>query len=249
MIDNNKVWVAGASLIAVVVVAGGWFLGVSPLLSAAAVSDSDRASVDAQNAAQAIDLESLKTRYAGLPALSADLAAIKTAIPADADYANLLREVSAAATASGTTLLSFGTADAATFAPAAADAAAAPAPATDAASDPAVDTATVPSPEADALVPAAASPESLALVSGGNFVTLPVTLSASGTYDSVMAFVKAIQSTQRLYLVTTLSIAPGATGSDYVVNVDGFAYTLTESDAVTPAPATVETESATTTLN
>jgi len=91
--NSNRVWVIGAVLVMAVILVATWFLGVSPQLSAAALSKSDRETVENQNAAAEITLADLKTQYEGIDALKDELAVARLAVPADKDQATLLKTI------------------------------------------------------------------------------------------------------------------------------------------------------------
>ena len=49
--DKNRLWIIGAVVVMVAIVALGWVVAIQPQLDAAAAADAQRATVDATNAA------------------------------------------------------------------------------------------------------------------------------------------------------------------------------------------------------
>lgn len=79
------------ALIGVVVIIGilaaAWFLGVSPLLSQAAQSDSERAQVEQQNRLLSAKLDEMRKQFENIDELKTELARLHTLIPDDDDLA------------------------------------------------------------------------------------------------------------------------------------------------------------------
>ena len=63
--DKHRMWIVGAVLAIVAVLALGWFLGISPQLDEARAANTDRQNVEIQNAAYAAQLETLKKQFEG----------------------------------------------------------------------------------------------------------------------------------------------------------------------------------------
>lgn len=255
--NSNKIWVAGATMLAVVILAGGWFLGAAPQLSAAATAASEREGVEAQNQLQEANLASLRERFASLNELNTELTSVRESLPTGADMPTFLRDINAAAETSGVTLNSFGTSDDQPFAPAALDAPAEPTTgssggesttATDEAAPTADAAVSAEAPVATDLVPATASIPGGELVSGSNFVTIPISLSLSGSYESVMAFINAMQKGDRLFLITGLNLTSGGEADGFNVEIEGLTYSLLDT-AAAPVEPVVPGDATTATVN
>lgn len=102
-----RLWVIGAGVVAVVLIALGWFLGVSPRLAEAAASDADRVAVEAVNAGYEQTLVELRELSANLPAIQADLDDIRVEIPDEPDLASYLGQLNDLAQAAGVSLNEF----------------------------------------------------------------------------------------------------------------------------------------------
>lgn len=98
-------WVVAAALTAFAILAGGWFLVVSPRRADAATLREQRAAVDSSNATKNAQLTQLRAQAKGLPEQQAQLAAVLTRIPADPALPGLLRSLSAAADDAGVELI------------------------------------------------------------------------------------------------------------------------------------------------
>jgi hypothetical protein len=200
--NRNRIWMLGVVLAAVVIVALGWFFGISPTLAQADLATSQAQSADAQNAAQQIALVRLKGQYDKLPELKSDLTKLQTAVPGTANLDDFLDQLQQLAQSTGVTITGFTAAEAALFG--GADAAAPVAAATTA------PTATeTPKPGASTAGGTTAATASGAQGVKDKLFSVPVTVVVKGSPDQVMAFTDASQKGARLFLVTST----GFTGS------------------------------------
>jgi Tfp pilus assembly protein PilO len=102
----NRLWLVGAVVLIAVMLAGTWFLGVSPQLGAAATSAADTASVQAQNVANQQTLDALKKQYEDIESLRSDLEDLRESVPPELDQASMLDELNTLAAANGVTIAS-----------------------------------------------------------------------------------------------------------------------------------------------
>src|SRR3954452_8947094 len=116
-----KQWVALAAVAALVILAGGWFLLVSPKRSDAAALREQADNKARSNQVLTTKLAELKAKAKELPAQQAALAAVASKIPNNSAMPTLIRALNAAADDPGVELVS--------MAPGAAQAVAAAAPA------------------------------------------------------------------------------------------------------------------------
>lgn len=93
MTTNNRLWLIGSILLSVAIVAMGWFIGVSPKLSEAANASTQLATVEAQNVVHEAEVVAIKKQYEQLPALQAELATLREAVPADDQLSTFLGEL------------------------------------------------------------------------------------------------------------------------------------------------------------
>ncbi|GGK91996.1 hypothetical protein GCM10007382_10200 [Salinibacterium xinjiangense] len=210
---TTRWWTAGAVLVTVVIVAGGWVLGIAPRLAEVQAADDERVGVEMLNATYEQTLVKLKKLDEDLPALTKQLDELKDALPPDAQVSTLLGQLNALAAESGVELTSITAGIPERFG-AAAEAAALAAPA--AAPDPGEgdDPAAV-APEAGPVSPA---PE--------GFVSVPVSVEFTGNPGGLLAFIQKVQYGTRLFLVEALDITYDGGGGK--VKIDGYVYVLTD---------------------
>lgn len=207
----TRIWIGAGALAIVAVLAGGWFLGVSPLLTQASTNDADRASVLSLNQAQEAQLVVLAEQTKKWDSIERDRAQLQSAIPADPGMPALVGEISTLAATSGVEVTSFSTSDAqildGTVTQPATDPAAAATPADNAAT------------AADA-APAPAAP------SGSGLVAVPVELAASGSTEALLGFLSGLQHGERLLLVSGMNLAGSDSGAGQSLAVSGYVFVL-----------------------
>lgn len=214
--NDKRVWTIGAALLAVVLLAGGYFLGVSPQLSAASAADAERSAVEAQNDALAAELEVLKSDYESIDAFKADLAALREAVPDNAELSAFVAELDALAAESGVQLTGVTIAEAKPYSgpmnaaalvqpPGPVNAAAEAVAKAAETGDPADATAAAALEEA--LLRTITAPVESPNVTTQNFVAIPVVLTMAGEYPKLLDFVAGLQNGSRLTLVNALSLS------------------------------------------
>jgi Tfp pilus assembly protein PilO len=103
-ISATQKWYAAAAGASVAVLAGGWFLLVSPQQSNAADITSQADAVTNTNHTTELQIAALKAQFKNLPQLQSDVAAIRTRIPQTPNEPTLLRALSTLAKSSGVKL-------------------------------------------------------------------------------------------------------------------------------------------------
>ena len=85
---GTRIWALGTTVVIVVVLALGYLLGVSPMLTRLAAAEEELASAEATNQAQQATLQVMKAQYEDLPALQEELQALRVSIPGvvDSDF-------------------------------------------------------------------------------------------------------------------------------------------------------------------
>ena len=219
----NKIWAAGAAIVIVAILALGWFAGVSPKLQESAASKLELESVETQNSLQEITLAKIKSDFAELDSLKAELATLRGALPAGDDLSTFIGELHALEAASGIVLSSIGATEGVPFVPA-------PAPVveeTDVEAD-AAETAEPPAPS----------------IPEGQFIVIGMDLSVKGTHEQVLAFVDALQNGNRLFLVSNLNVQLDETTQQYTGGITGFVYVLLDPVAEAAKAEAAATEAA-----
>lgn len=218
MTGSNRLWVIGAVTVMLITLLAGWFIGAQPLLAAAAKSDSDRASLDAQNAAQQAQIAVLTEQNKDLPAIEADFKALQKSIPGSPNTAAFIDGLNGLAESTGVQVSSITVGETTAYTPPVAPVA--PEAPTDG-STPAPEATAAPVEETGYTV--ASSP----LITADNFVAIKVGVELKGSYDAVLSFVKGLQSGPRLVLVVGFtSTSDAVDASQVVAHVDGLLYVI-----------------------
>jgi Tfp pilus assembly protein PilO len=177
MTGTTRLWALGTTIACIVIVALGWFFGVSPLLGRINAADAQRAVVEQQNATAAQRVERLKADFGNLAAVSEQLDRLRESMPPTADYDAFLGELNAIADADSVSLTTFVPAEPGVLALDGSSTAA-------------------PAPPGSEPVP----------VDDGSVVSIPVRLGATGGYSHLLDFLGDLQQAHRLYLVGDSSI-------------------------------------------
>ena len=231
--SNNRIVNLLIGLGIVVVLLLGWFFGVSPLLDQVNAANAQTDGLRSSNQATEARLAKLKTQYANIGPLQAQLAKLQESIPVDADVSGFLAEINALSAAAGVTLTNLTVNDAATYV--APGSTAVPA---------------VPNPNATAAVPApGATPAPVKPAPSSALVAIPVKVIVSGPYPSVMVFVGALQTGTRLFYATKLTVVASTTDASFTGQIEGNIYALPLPPGVTalptPTPSATPTAAAT----
>jgi hypothetical protein len=228
-------WILGTAVLSLAILGLAWLLAIAPQLARAAERDDEAAMIRQQNEIHEERLATLEEQSEHLEDYKAELASLQIGIPTTDGEPAFLREVAAAAAATGVTVVSttFGLPEE-FFSAAALEEPAAPADATNG-DDPTANAG-------DAEV-TDASPDPIAGVSG--LAVMPTQVIVLGTYDNTVAFMERLQTAMsRLYLVTGYAVTgqkeaepsggrPATHEGDAELLIDGFMYVLAPS--VTPA--------------
>jgi len=245
-VNGNRVWVIGSLLLSMVILAGGWFIGVSPMLATSAKADSDRATVEQQNRQHEQTLADLRARYADLPAILAQFAEMRRSVPDGPEMANFLKVINGAQVSSGSFVTDVSVADSVPYAPVIPEPIEAPVAEEGAvataegnggadvdAADPSAVTSVVPVLETSS-IPNADSVTAL------NFTLIPVTVTAAGTLDQVVAFTGQLQKSERLFLVTGINVSMDDSTGLFTGVVTGYLYVFGDPSGMVPAADAVE---------
>lgn len=183
--DKLRQWVALTAVLIVVILAGGWFLLVSPKHSKAADIRAQALAQDSVNAGLQTQLATLKAQAKALPQQQAKLAAVAAKIPDNPALPSLIRALTVAANNANVELLS--------LSPGRPSPVSGPAP-----------TAPV-TPVAPGATGAQAVP-----ASAGTLESMSVSLNVVGGYFQVEQFLDQLESLQRAMKVSSLSLALGS---------------------------------------
>ncbi len=101
---NGRIWLLAGALLAVGVVAIGWFVGASPLLAQASANEAQIAEIDAQNTLQMLEIAEMKEQFENIDELRDELDELQVSVPGFADTGDYFDEISAKAGAAGVSL-------------------------------------------------------------------------------------------------------------------------------------------------
>jgi Tfp pilus assembly protein PilO len=200
MITANRIWIAGAVIVALGIVALGWLLGVQPQLDARTSAQDARAAVASTNQQAATRAAQLAKEAQNTDQLTATNDTLKKSVPSAADVPAFVDEVNSAAEAAGVVVTGISVAAAQPY----------QAP-TAAASGSSATTAT-PAPSAAATPAAGMPPFTDSRINDKTMAVIPVTIDAKGEYLKVLDFVKALQTGERYYLATGISTSADTSG-------------------------------------
>jgi Tfp pilus assembly protein PilO len=206
----------------------GWFLVAQPQFAAAAAADQQRVATEAQIATSSAIVAQLKADSARLPELNADLNELRTSIPAGVDPSGYIDGLDALARISKVNITALTVADPTAYTPAV----------------PAIDPNAV-APDANGEEGAAETPATPAtidpafttspLIDSTNFVAIPVTIEVAGEWGPILRFIQGLQSSDRLFLVSTLETANDG-GSSITSKIGGFIYAIPTGIEGNPRP-------------
>lgn len=104
---NARLGVLVAVIVILGLLAGTWFVGISPRLAEAAAAETERASVANINTAHEATIKRLQALDRELPQLERELEDLRSAFPAESGYSAYLRELEAIGAETGTTIRIF----------------------------------------------------------------------------------------------------------------------------------------------
>ena len=222
--NGMRIWILSAVVLIAAILGLGWLIGLSPLLSQVAASDSERANVELANATQEATLAQMKTQHEHIDEIQVDLeklqASISSTVDSDVIYALLAQYQGGSGAVPSLISLS----EAVQYG------------------------VPVEGPETTAAeAPASGSAPSGSLAT--SLYTIPVTISFSQTsLDQVMAFVAAMQHGPRLFLVTSVTSTPESasiTAYLFVIYDGTTAQVVDVPEVVEPTPEPAPTSEAT----
>ena len=225
MSQSNRLWALGSVGAMIVLLLAGWFVGAQPALTAAALADQERQNVEAQNAAQLLELAQLADLRANQDELDDEYRTLRRSIPSTPGTSAFIDGLDALALKAGVTITGFTVADPLAYT---VPASAATAPVTE--STESGDPTEVP---ADPSLTTTAPPMAVTnpLITPDNFVGVLVGIDVVGQYDAVLSFIDGLQTGKRLFLVTAIESDRAADVESAAKNivaarVSGFIYVL-----------------------
>lgn len=242
---SRKTWALGAGVVALGLMAGTWFLGVSPALATAADTRTQTESVEAQNASLQAKLDALVADAPNLPQYQADLEELRVGIPTDPSMTTYLRRIDEVALARGVTVTAVTPGQPAGVVPSQAQLGADAAgtdgtTATDGATPAPSPSATASTEEQDAQSEALSQAMAALAAQLDGFEAIPISVTVIGSFPATTGFVADLQSPDgRLLLVTDVSVTgqpeeeategrPATHEGDAEVVVNGYLFVLAD---------------------
>lgn len=238
-------WIAGTVVLVLAIFAATWFLLAGPRFDAAAQTMLQAENAAAQNDLLTLQNAQLRSDFESLDQYKAEVAALQVQIPTEERIADYLRTLDQVATDQQVFLSDFSPAVPLAFAPVP-PSAPAPAPTEELETEGDVAEAAEPDGTLDDLAEQPA-PGPSGPVAPEGMVSIPFTMTVTGTYANGTNFLQAIQTgTDRLMLVTKVDgfrqqaaeateFRPAIADGDVQFLVTGFLYVLPE-DVVAPTP-------------
>ncbi|MGV8913708.1 MAG: hypothetical protein ACOH14_13935 [Rhodoglobus sp.] len=213
----TRLWTLIAVIAVIVILGGGYAVGVGPALTAASDSDQQLADVELQNQIKNTELVRLKGLAKDSAELFGQLEELQLAIPATHNTSVFAAQLAALAAAAEVTLnrVSYVSAE--------------PALAPESEATPAVPVDGE-EPAADAGAPAAVEPGSdantLAVPSVPGLVALAVSIEVEGSDLAIHQFLASAQEAIRAFSVSTVSFDQGEQEGTFALKIDGYVYVL-----------------------
>jgi Tfp pilus assembly protein PilO len=229
--QTHRILSLGSILAMLLIPVMGWFLVAQPQLAAASAADQQRADIDAQIAESAAVVAKLKADSANLPALEAELDALRGSIPASVDPSGYLDGLGVLAARTGVEISGLTVGEPLAYSPAI--------PPVDPGAADAAGDAAAEDEQVDAAPPVVVDDPAIvtnALITSENFVAIPVSITVDGAYSHILSFVRGLQTGDRLFLVSTLSVTTSDGDAAKSAAIGGFIYAIPTGVEGTPRP-------------
>jgi hypothetical protein len=240
--SQARIWVLGVVAAMLVVVIGGWTLGISPIVTQITEADSQTTTIQSSNAASQAQLATLKSQFAGITQLQTNLDTLRLSIPEQQAASTFLDEVNSLSSSAGTQLESVQMSDALLYS----------APST--AATGAATTTSTPAPTASPTPTTPTTP----VVTASGLVLIPVVVIVKGTLGDDQSFFGALQTGSRLFVSSNLVISTDPSSGAVLATITGDIFTLqgssdstsggstpTDNSTSTPTPTATATPTAT----
>ena len=206
-------WIAAMGTVVLL----GTLLGLVPKVEESNAAARELTMVEAQNTKLEASLATLNDDFANIDELRDDLADVQLGIPPAADIPAFVAQLAAIAAQHQVTLDQISISDGTGYAPVAPVATATGAAATTAAATTDASTATV-VPASPALTPA-------------TYISVPVSIEASGTSSTVLDFLAGLQYGNRIIAINTFSTDAGTSSDTVTISIAAEIYVLTDPSA------------------
>ena len=204
------IWVAAVAAVVLL----GTFLGILPQAEDARAASRELETVEAQNTEHELALAALKIEYAHIDELKDDLVELQVGVPLAADIPAFVAQIDAIGTQSQVTLDQISISDGTGYVP--------------------VESVTADEEDttAGAATAEAAVPTSSRLTTA-NYISVPVSIEATGTSGAALNFLSGLQYGDRIIAINGFSTEAGATPDDVSVTISAEIYVLVDPFAAT----------------
>lgn len=229
-------WIVGAAFVAVVILAGSWFLFTSPVLAEAGETEEAAVAQDEKNDLEAVRIAALKKQFENIDEYRAELAQLREAVPTRPEHAEFQRQLAALSENHQVTVTALNVSASSEITIVLPETETTTTDGEDASADEAAEPAATSTEDAP-------SEEEIAAAALTGYYQVPMTMELVGTYRAVLDFVDELQTTNsRLYQVvgvdgTGLKAAEASAGrpatadGDLSVTVSGLLYVLLDPNA------------------
>ncbi len=207
---STRIWTFATVIVIIIVIALGWFLGISPKLADAARFDADRTSVQAQNDLARVTLAQLQSDFERLDELRLELEGLRAEFPTDAAYDDAVEELLTELISADLTLQNV------------------------AINEPAPTTADV---LEDGEAPPPSEVDGDGVLPTGSLLRVSVSVTVIGPLPAILSYIETLQESARFAIVSTGNYGRDAAG-DGEMTFSMIMYAVSGEDllAVPPAP-------------
>lgn len=204
--EKLKLWLALTGVVAVAVLAAGWFMLVAPRRASADSTQAQAGAQEQANATLTTQIAVLKAQVKGLPEQQAKLAEVSTKLPSDPETPALVRALTDAAAGAGVELVSITPGSMAPVASSSTSAATAVTSGTATTTTATTDTTAT----AGATATTGATARTGAQAGGvGTLLAIPLAINVAGGYYQLEQYLAALEGLPRALRVTGLTLVPG----------------------------------------
>lgn len=212
---SMRLWSFATVIVMIIVVALGWFLGISPKLAEAARVDSERAAVQGQNEIARALIAQLEDDSERVDELKDELAVLRAAFPTQVEYDRAIEEFITSLLAQGLTLQNLSI------------------------TEPTPSSAQVLTADEVAPEPPATGAD---VLPSGSLLLVSTTVTVEGSLSATLAFIDALQRSPRFAVIPTVTFSAegveGLGGATITVNI----YVISGQDLVDVGPDAGEPE-------
>ncbi|TFB73666.1 hypothetical protein E3O06_07480 [Cryobacterium glaciale] len=204
------IWIAAVAAVVLL----GTLLGIVPKIEEANAASRELTTVEAQNAEHEVALATLKDEFAHLDELKDDLEELQVGIPLAADIPAFVAQLDAIAARHQVTLDQISISDGTGFVP--------------------IEPVVVAEEDAAAADTASTDTESTAALTMGprlspeNYISVPISIEASGTSATVLDFLSGLQYGDRIIAISTFFTDSGDAAETVTVSISAEIYVLVD---------------------